>query len=439
MNLRAAKEWLKQELPDLQQAGVLDSATVQRLRDYYALGDVSRSVSIGKLILGLLGATLIGLGVVLLFAHNWELLTRPQRTVLSFLPLVSGQALVLFAHLKRPLSEPWREGSALFLLISIGACIALISQTYHLGGRLDDFLFVWFWLSLPLLYVINSSVAASAVVLLFLSWAIDIRYHNFEVVWGWIMLLAVQPFAWHQFIKAPELNRTGILQWLTIPALFLMVGHTMERSESGLWIVVYGLMLTCMYFFSVLSQSSSALVRQPAKMVSMFGMVGLSLVLTYGDVWHHSYRPEDILNSTGYLFAVLFTGLLITVVVWADKRDLIRGQHAHYPFMLFPVMIWLSYFSRSYAAMADFNTILFNLYLFVLGIMLIRHGIQKAVVSSLNYGLTILALLIAVRFFDSDIPFTVKGIVFILFGAGFLYANFVLKKRLNDAGYQEGA
>ena len=42
----------------------------------------------------------------------------------------------------------------------------------------------------------------------------------------------------------------------------------------------------------------------------------------------------------------------------------------------------------------------------------------------------ILAVLIVLRFFDEDFSFIVKGVVFILLGAGFLAANLILVHRM---------
>src|SRR5690606_7021492 len=111
------------------------------------------------LLFSILGGTLIGLGLILLIAHNWEDLSRPVRIGFSFLPLAIGQGLVLFTLLRRAQDRGWREGSSLFLLFAVGACIALISQIYHIPGGMDSFLYAWSLLIILLLYVPGSSVS----------------------------------------------------------------------------------------------------------------------------------------------------------------------------------------------------------------------------------------------------------------------------------------
>jgi hypothetical protein len=44
--------------------------------------------------------------------------------------------------------------------------------------------------------------------------------------------------------------------------------------------------------------------------------------------------------------------------------------------------------------------------------------------------MAVVAMLVVVRFFDSEVGFILKGIAFILVGIGFLVANLILSQRL---------
>jgi len=50
-----------------------------------------------------------------------------------------------------------------------------------------------------------------------------------------------------------------------------------------------------------------------------------------------------------------------------------------------------------------------------------------------NAGMLMLAILIIARFFDSDIDFIMKGLVFIAIGIGFLVTNILLARRMGGA------
>ena len=70
--------WLYGELPGLVEARVLDDATALRLRQHY--GELQPPRSSQRVLLGLfglLGTLLIGGGIILLLAYNWEGMSRP--------------------------------------------------------------------------------------------------------------------------------------------------------------------------------------------------------------------------------------------------------------------------------------------------------------------------------------------------------------------------
>ena len=75
------------------------------------------------------------------------------------------------------------------------------------------------------------------------------------------------------------------------------------------------------------------------------------------------------------------------------------------------------------------SLILCNLYLLLLGGLMLRDGLQGGQLPRINAGLGILSALIAARFFDSQLPFTVRGLLFIVIGCAFLAVNLLVKRR----------
>jgi uncharacterized membrane protein len=86
------RQWLIEELPTLEKEGVLNSDCRSRLERYYDK-QVTTRTHWATIAFAVLGALLIGGGIILLFAHNWEALSRPARAVLSVCPLMIGAAL----------------------------------------------------------------------------------------------------------------------------------------------------------------------------------------------------------------------------------------------------------------------------------------------------------------------------------------------------------
>jgi hypothetical protein len=74
-------------------------------------------------------------------------------------------------------------------------------------------------------------------------------------------------------------------------------------------------------------------------------------------------------------------------------------------------------------------SVLNNLLVLTLGVLAIREGAARIDFSMLNFGLLIITGLIAARFFDPNISFAVRGLLFIAVGAGFFAGNHLVSKK----------
>jgi uncharacterized membrane protein len=147
---------LLKDLTELINAKVISDETAEKIRDYYSVKQMNGQ-SRQQLALGILGSVLVGLGIILIIAHNWDDLTPGSKTLLAFLPLLLGQFAGGYVLLKLPGNYTWRESVAAFLFFSVGACLVLISQVYNIPGDLDSFLLTWMLLVLPIIYVFKAS------------------------------------------------------------------------------------------------------------------------------------------------------------------------------------------------------------------------------------------------------------------------------------------
>ena len=82
----------------------------------------------------------------------------------------------------------------------------------------------------------------------------------------------------------------------------------------------------------------------------------------------------------------------------------------------------------SLAGQATF-TVLFNLYVFAGGIAYMVTGIKSNEGKTVNFGFALVAAVIFLRFFDTDPSFVLRGIIFVILGAGFLLTNVFIARR----------
>ena len=87
------------ELQELLKANVVTEETAKKIQQYF---DEKQEGNQNKLssVFGIVGAILVGLGIILVFAHNWDTLSRLTKTLLSFLPLLIGQLFCGYSILK---------------------------------------------------------------------------------------------------------------------------------------------------------------------------------------------------------------------------------------------------------------------------------------------------------------------------------------------------
>src|SRR2546421_12597273 len=104
---RSGIRWLLAELPELVTNGVLSQEIADALRQHYSSQPSEPPRRIGFILSAILGSLLVGAGIVLLVAHNWDFLSRPIRCGIAFTPLVLSQALAVFVPIR---SEERRVG-----------------------------------------------------------------------------------------------------------------------------------------------------------------------------------------------------------------------------------------------------------------------------------------------------------------------------------------
>lgn len=152
------KSKLVEELPELIRNQVISEEVAINIRNYYV---TRQADSPNKLftVFGVLGSLLVGLGIILIFAHNWDGFSRLLKTVLAFFPLILGQLLTAYA-IFREKSSVWKEATGTFLFFAVGSSIALISQIYNIPGDLGTYVLTWIVLCFPLIYILKSNAVA---------------------------------------------------------------------------------------------------------------------------------------------------------------------------------------------------------------------------------------------------------------------------------------
>jgi len=255
---RSGIRWLLAELPELVTRGVLSQETADALRQHYSTEVSEPPRRFGFVLSAILGSLLVGAGIVLLVAHNWDFLSRPIRCAIAFTPLVLSQALAVFVLLRRGGSAAWRETAAILNIAAIGTAIALISQTYQIQGDFARFILVWMILGLPVVYLFQTSVGLSAYFIGAAVWVVSSKHGAFlsshaSDLCAWLLLLLGVP----AFVLLLRQNRNGYGTLLATTALAIgcafSLGQTDDIGAQSFWRCSFAAYWTLVYLVGAVS------------------------------------------------------------------------------------------------------------------------------------------------------------------------------------------
>lgn len=429
-------QWLFEELSDWEAEGIVDQNQAQRIRARYDANATSPDYDIAFIIAGVLGTLLVGGGIVLIVAYNWEELSQTMRTALSFAPLVVAQVIYGYAYFRQPDSIAWVESASVFLMLMIAASIGLISDTYHLWGNPEDFLWYWLLLSIPLLYLMNSSLVTMVYLIGIATWTVQVR--GSESVWYWALLAAALPHIILNLSKKKEHIRRNLLGWvLSISFIFSWFG-TIENNISDYPIFGTTLIFSLFFLLGTLTFSRDRhFIQLPFSTFAVIGTFIFLLLLTfdfdYSDFsWNAIVFGEKYTPAAGTInFGVL--ALFVAGNLWLGVREFSRHRPVGY-FIIFLPLFALLLMGIERSGAESLALILANLYLLAWGIAYLVEGIQSRNMNLVNLGMLIVLLLATARFFDTDWSPLLKGAAFIVLGSGFLFANWRLARRLKATG-----
>ena len=423
-------EWLYAELPALVAAGLVSPEGAEGIKERYGVPERRSAASVAVIGLSALGASFIIGGVILLLGSNWEELTRGMRAVIAFIPLLIGQGLAGYTLLRRFDSTAWRESSALFLTGAIGASIALIGQTYHLPGSLESFLTIWMILAWPLIYLLNASTVAVLAMAAALGWAAETD-NTWKPFYIWLFLAGLLPHLALACRANPRGLRFQFLSWCFVAYLCLMpLAFNMYPGFSG-WLGGYAGLFGVLLLFGLTPAAGPW--GNPYSLIGGAATAVFAIAITFPDLWEGLARNATDRLDSQYVF------MLLPFVLWLATRLLYFGLLAYHivnrqrlPVLwgALPLLVIGSMWLLPRGLSPDIVVLLSYAYVLILSIATIREGVASGAVGLTNIGMGMMAAFAAVRFFDLDLPFVVRGVLFICIGVAFLAGNIYLARRM---------
>ncbi len=233
------------------------------------------------------------------------------------------------------------------------------------------------------------------------------------------------PFFINMIRRQPDSNAISFHNWFIGISVTFALG--MANFDAG------GTLIVCAYvtLFSVFILIGQLPYFANRRLISNAWLIGgsagsicllLFLTFEWGDL---SHEPKEFwLSIPMAIWAGLFVVASVLLFIVGKANGYRNVLSKSYTFIIFLVLfligLWQPWVSQA----------LTNIALLALGVFTIREGAQADQLWKMNYGLLIVSLLIICRFFDTDMSFVLRGLLFVAIGVGFFGMNaYMARKR----------
>jgi uncharacterized membrane protein len=415
--------WLREESKRWISQGLISPDQAQGILKLYP--EPKSAVQWGTLIFAGIGATMLGLGVILLLAYNWDAVTKVEKLgfILGGVALFHGLGVALLRR------EDWfrqlGEASCLLGSMLFGAGIWLIAQIYHIEEHFPNGFLVWGLGALAMAWAIPSIAQGILAAVLFGIWACcEAWAFDGAIHWAPLLILGgVGALAWRQ--------RSLVL--LTV--VLVMFGLSLAANAGG------ALALRVMLFSAVLFVAVSILVRryrqfpQSSGIWAFFGWGGFLFcvyLLTFPKITEELLRghryywnaPSPVVHDfwwSIYEWGPLSLALMAWAVVawpWRPGGDKTR-RDVSFEVWLIPLTAVVAQF-LALIGLDDSEwkvASVFNLVFLAIAVSWMASGCRNGFLRLVLLGSVLFVALSVARYFDLFESLATRGAVFLLVGA----------------------
>ena len=415
--------WLLSEIERWTADEIISPEQADRLRQRYAAP--VDGPPWGLLVFASAGALVIGLGVILLFAYNWNEIPKWGKLALIFAAIVGAHAGGLACYRRSGWQK--RLGEALLLLGTLfyGAGIWLIAQIYHIDEHYPNGFLLWALGALVMAWIIQSMPHALLATVLLAIWGGSEVFHFNEAnLWALVLLaFGLVPLCW---IRQSALLLAFVLAAVEL-ILIANVANYGGSSHAFATSLALGVMLVAAArLTSMIRPSFSA----GAVVMACFGFGGF-FVCAYLLSFHDA--ADDLLNwarhrsaQPGLATLHAWTMFALATGAWACTawQAVARQSRIAIEEWLLPIALVYAYGLAALGAgrsvHGGFIATTFNVILLGIAVMWMWRGCNESRLRPTVIGSLLLAAVVLARYFDLFQSLAARGLAFILLGGIFM-------------------
>jgi uncharacterized membrane protein len=427
-------KWLLAEIDLWLNEGLIAADQAQNIKRRYQVSE--QGPAWGRIIFFSIGAVLFGLGVILLFAYNWEKMHKFAKLAVIVLALLTAHGTGFW--LRQPAGRYRTAGEGLHLTgtMLFGAGIWLVAQIYHIDEHYPNAFFIWGLGAMTMAWALPSISHAILATVLLVLWngfeAFDFK--NPHLLSPFIILGCLMPLAW--------VYRSRVLIATCTGTFMLMLAFSVATVNGDL-VFLLTFLSACILI------AAGLLVRRTGDFPGsgpVFSFIGYSVYLVTLFVlsfFHHGKGlftiHFDKLPAVIYFFS--FSTAAIGLLIWAFWPVVQRQSYTPAGFRIdyYAVLVTLPLVVLNTLGVLVLKgwagAVVFNIIFLFHSIMLIITGCKKLDIKSTTAGCLLVAFISMARYTDLFVSLLARSSVFLLMGAalfavGLYYSR--TKKQLQD-------
>lgn len=422
-------KWLRDEMTVWVEEGLLERQQAAVILQRYADQQQEESEGGGKLVtvLAVMGVLLLGIGVILFFAANWQAMTRVFKTT-----LVLGSIVITYGtgyYLAFEKANYPRIGRSLIFLGSLlyGAGIWLIAQIFQINSHYPNGVLLWALGLLPVLLVCGSIAILCEVSLLLTLWTI-LEQTGFASINGlYLPLFALLIYLGLKLRSRLAIGVTlpGLLVWLAI-SNWVTIDNSDQFSRipySVFLIALTGLLINLLTVFSQWRQ----LLQLPGRIVGISAFFSGLFLLSFRSIFRDFGENSNLPYPEFFLVTVAII-LLFTVIagMWVLLKT--AGKKEAILTLLASFILLALFFLTPYTGEKT-TTLAINLLLFFAVIIVVISGYNNREPVLVNIGLIFFVLHIIARYFDFFWDMLPRSVFFMAGGLVLIIGGILLERQ----------
>jgi uncharacterized membrane protein len=409
-------KWLLNEIDLWVGEGIIEPQQGQAIKKRYPAP--AEGPAWGRIIFFSIGAILFGLGVILIFAYNWQRMHKFVKLTVIFAAIIGAHGAGFWLRRQNSPHQATGEGLHLLGTMFFGAGIWLIAQVYHIEEHYPTAFLIWGFGALTMAWSLPSIAHGIGATLLFVLWdcfeAFDFK--NPHLISPFLILGSIMPLAW--------LRRSRVLVTICLIGYLATLFTSVSMLEGDLAVLVF-------FFNACMLIAMSVVVRQRnlfPEIGPVFSFIGFLFYLAILILLSFSHRGKGVwsVQFDQFMESLFFFSYALAAIgtwgwaIWPTTRrksrpdSLIRREYyGVWATLVLMIVNTLGLIPlRGWLGMAVFN-ILFLYHC----IMMIVSGCKTLNLKTTATGCVLFAVIAMARYTDLFFSLLTRSLVFFIAGA----------------------